>query len=676
MAKKRLTSITKRSRTRSGCLTCRDRHVKCDEQHPVCKNCIKSKRKCYRGIRLNFTQYTIYNPDEFTSNKGLGTEDGKHGKKASRILDQSITIASLYKNGRKSYQPFLHLHSPEDSRESDLQYEKDLYSSLPSITTHLPKITKVENPWTFQFERVNHLDVPYNKAILENQEITNYLLNDSNSNYMDTSSSYNILGPPPPVTNPFVDITNYNVHIDQFINLIQNQKYFWILDLFNDLNIWKLVVPNYCLNMPEASAELHYGGFPTSERAGSKLLIDCLMQCSVDNLSNDLTTILSNQLNHWYEVRNLELNVHTFHKFERLLVTIVLILLRHLIKLEKNFPIDKTSTLIINNQLKIFNKLMVMFSQSDTKFKSIIFISSIHSVSILKFLILKQMAGIGQRNNPNINQLFSHNYNPISDVEDVNEDITYNLTHLINQNKSFANEIQHLSKFEILNLDSSYKSLNLSQFNFNLPYSMAPQILQSTQLKYPSSSSDSSNLKIHHRSTISIPTLSTKSSYSNISLSSQTPIEMSPTSDDEKFMYKSEAFKLREHIWYLLKLDYSTKFRNNNSFELFHNNPSTVPHGIKPLRLINENKPLLSENTRPDIFTNSLSGELILPNERGIATIILSQYINKLANIGDENVKETSNSNIRFIFQVINNSMIDQGIKNHWNESFSWTYND
>ncbi|KAI0202482.1 hypothetical protein F4808DRAFT_421748, partial [Astrocystis sublimbata] len=41
-------------RARTGCLTCRDRHVKCDEALPRCRNCAKSNRSCERGIRLNF----------------------------------------------------------------------------------------------------------------------------------------------------------------------------------------------------------------------------------------------------------------------------------------------------------------------------------------------------------------------------------------------------------------------------------------------------------------------------------------------------------------------------------------------------------------------------------------------------------------------------------------------
>jgi white-opaque regulator 2 len=33
-------------RSKTGCMTCRKRRIKCDESHPICKNCIKSKRTC------------------------------------------------------------------------------------------------------------------------------------------------------------------------------------------------------------------------------------------------------------------------------------------------------------------------------------------------------------------------------------------------------------------------------------------------------------------------------------------------------------------------------------------------------------------------------------------------------------------------------------------------------
>lgn len=45
---------TKSRRVRTGCLTCRERHLKCDESLPDCMNCRKGSRSCKRGIRLNF----------------------------------------------------------------------------------------------------------------------------------------------------------------------------------------------------------------------------------------------------------------------------------------------------------------------------------------------------------------------------------------------------------------------------------------------------------------------------------------------------------------------------------------------------------------------------------------------------------------------------------------------
>ena len=41
---KRKRAFSKRSKT--GCLTCRERRIKCDECRPMCKNCEKSKRSC------------------------------------------------------------------------------------------------------------------------------------------------------------------------------------------------------------------------------------------------------------------------------------------------------------------------------------------------------------------------------------------------------------------------------------------------------------------------------------------------------------------------------------------------------------------------------------------------------------------------------------------------------
>lgn len=52
----------KSKRVRTGCLTCRERHLKCDERVPDCHNCLKSKRQCKRGLRLNFIDIQVKEP--------------------------------------------------------------------------------------------------------------------------------------------------------------------------------------------------------------------------------------------------------------------------------------------------------------------------------------------------------------------------------------------------------------------------------------------------------------------------------------------------------------------------------------------------------------------------------------------------------------------------------------
>ncbi|KAI9884345.1 MAG: 25S rRNA (adenine645-N1)-methyltransferase [Watsoniomyces obsoletus] len=40
------TARSSRKRTKTGCLTCRRRRIKCGEERPICNNCVKSKRNC------------------------------------------------------------------------------------------------------------------------------------------------------------------------------------------------------------------------------------------------------------------------------------------------------------------------------------------------------------------------------------------------------------------------------------------------------------------------------------------------------------------------------------------------------------------------------------------------------------------------------------------------------
>ena len=86
-------ATSKPKRVRTGCLTCRERHLKCDEALPTCVNCRKSGRECKRGVRLNFidtqcrTPPTVPPPDDWHIT----------------FQDNSREIASEYRNGLARY---------------------------------------------------------------------------------------------------------------------------------------------------------------------------------------------------------------------------------------------------------------------------------------------------------------------------------------------------------------------------------------------------------------------------------------------------------------------------------------------------------------------------------------------------------------------------------------------
>ncbi|KAK5085779.1 hypothetical protein LTR05_005067 [Lithohypha guttulata] len=90
------TAAGKPRRVRTGCLTCRERHLKCDEGVPVCQNCRKSSRQCKRGVRLNFIDTRCEQPPHLLP--------PVHDWKVT-FEDNSREIASEYEGGLQRYSP-------------------------------------------------------------------------------------------------------------------------------------------------------------------------------------------------------------------------------------------------------------------------------------------------------------------------------------------------------------------------------------------------------------------------------------------------------------------------------------------------------------------------------------------------------------------------------------------
>ncbi|KAI1383686.1 uncharacterized protein F4822DRAFT_84891 [Hypoxylon trugodes] len=124
----------KSRRVRTGCLTCRERHLKCDEGTPDCLNCRKSNRECRRGVRLNFIDMTCKEPPYIPL-----TDEW-----AVQFQDESRMIASEYRGGLGRYANF-DTQGPTPPRESNLD-------SIPQL--HLRAVDNVESQ-----SRVEHVSV-------------------------------------------------------------------------------------------------------------------------------------------------------------------------------------------------------------------------------------------------------------------------------------------------------------------------------------------------------------------------------------------------------------------------------------------------------------------------------------------------------------------------------------
>lgn len=113
---------SKPKRVRTGCLTCRERHLKCDEGTPICQNCKKSSRDCKRGVRLNFIDTQCQAPPFLLP--------ASHDWQVS-FQDDSLDIASEYRGGRARY---LALRKEEFEVPAEINYDYSNAMAAPTLS--------------------------------------------------------------------------------------------------------------------------------------------------------------------------------------------------------------------------------------------------------------------------------------------------------------------------------------------------------------------------------------------------------------------------------------------------------------------------------------------------------------------------------------------------------------
>jgi len=123
--------VNKPKRVRTGCLTCRERHLKCDEAAPICQNCRKSNRTCKRGVRLNFIDTQVNAPPIVPPSHEW----------TIMFQDESRDIASEYKGGLGRYSNYKTPEAesrPRAGTNNTMSYEFPTSMPPPASTSHQP----------------------------------------------------------------------------------------------------------------------------------------------------------------------------------------------------------------------------------------------------------------------------------------------------------------------------------------------------------------------------------------------------------------------------------------------------------------------------------------------------------------------------------------------------------
>ncbi|PYH42835.1 Zn(II)2Cys6 transcription factor [Aspergillus saccharolyticus JOP 1030-1] len=171
-------AATKPRRVRTGCLTCRERHLKCDEALHQCQNCRKSGRICRRGIRLNFIDTQTATPPHCVVRL--------QGNRVT-FRDESRIIASEYVGGFERYPPLvaeesetpgktgsLNSNTPITTKDSYMQGLGNVPSeNLGASLNSLPPVSPFPDPSTsyapFRSTRHGHINST-NHTCLNNPE--------------------------------------------------------------------------------------------------------------------------------------------------------------------------------------------------------------------------------------------------------------------------------------------------------------------------------------------------------------------------------------------------------------------------------------------------------------------------------------------------------------------------
>ncbi|KAK9452545.1 hypothetical protein V1511DRAFT_190150 [Dipodascopsis uninucleata] len=211
--------IDREPRSRSGCLTCRARHKRCDQRAPTCMNCERLKIKCegYSSILRWQERFML-------------------GAQIPDTFYHSVRYVNLHSNDYKQYgnevEVLLDIYSPYDVKDSNNNYVRPPLNitaaslSTPSRVHHLP----IADSTTFTQPSVQTpTPTPFMKSAIGTPDLTD--IDDSGASsistpftpYNDSSSDYSF----PSVSAPLS--SSGDISVGSIDSLHQDDDYFSLL---------------------------------------------------------------------------------------------------------------------------------------------------------------------------------------------------------------------------------------------------------------------------------------------------------------------------------------------------------------------------------------------------------------------------------------------------------------
>ncbi|KAL9005401.1 MAG: hypothetical protein Q9188_001843 [Gyalolechia gomerana] len=138
---------TKHRRTRSGCFTCRQRRVKCDEARPVCDRCFKGSRECtYPEPRSTKTKSSKLNQAQASTTIDEESDSEEEGENSKENASSTV----VHKVAGKASRPEPRARRPSRSKGA-ASWKHDTHSNekpIPSIEQDKQDLNASHSPET------------------------------------------------------------------------------------------------------------------------------------------------------------------------------------------------------------------------------------------------------------------------------------------------------------------------------------------------------------------------------------------------------------------------------------------------------------------------------------------------------------------------------------------------